>query len=159
VQPLPVWQELSETLSLIFVGRAHDSSAVHRQVIQDAGRAGSSLFEPLRRAARAGREAVLARDIDALGRSMIANTAAQAALHPDLVGADSRKVIEAAEGRGAIGWKVNGAGGHGGSVTLLTRTEEQKAALEEMLLQLDSTYRVLPIRVSTTGLEIEECDC
>jgi D-glycero-alpha-D-manno-heptose-7-phosphate kinase len=159
VQPLPVWQELSETLSLIFVGRAHDSSAVHRQVIQDAGRAGSSLFDPLRRAAGAAREAVLARDIDALGRSMIANTAAQSAVHPDLVGADSRKVIDAAEARGAIGWKVNGAGGHGGSVTLLSRTEEEKTALEEMLPQLDSRYRVLPIRVSSTGLEIEEYDC
>lgn len=156
LQPLPVWEELSRLLSLVFVGRAHDSSAVHRQMIEDAGRTGPSVFAPLRDAAEAARDAVLARDLGALGRSMIANTRAQSGLHPDLVGVDARTVIEAAAAQGAVGWKVNGAGGHGGSVTLLSLTEDRRNVLEETLEHLDPTYRVLPVRVSDTGLDIEE---
>jgi D-glycero-alpha-D-manno-heptose-7-phosphate kinase len=158
VQPLPIWDELGPLLSLVFVGQGHDSTAVHRQVIEDAGRAGPSAFDPLRHAAEAARDAVLARDLDALGQSMIANTVAQSALHPELVGVDARIVIEAAAARGAAGWKVNGAGGDGGSVTLLSRTEDEKRALERRLLGLDPAYRVLPVRISATGLDIEQSE-
>ena len=158
LQPLPVWDELSLLLSLVFVGQAHDSSAVHRQVIEDAGRTGPAAFAPLRDAAEAARDAVLARDLDALGRSMIANTRAQNALHPDLVGVDAGIVIEAAAAQGAVGWKVNGAGGNGGSVTLLSRTEGERRALEERLQHLDPAYQLLPVRVSASGLDIEESD-
>ena len=41
VYPLPIWDELSPRLTLVFLGRAHDSSAVHRQVIEDVGCRGS----------------------------------------------------------------------------------------------------------------------
>ena len=58
---------------------------------------------------------------------MIANTEAQRSLHPELVGVDARRVIEFAAAHGAIGWKVNGAGGDGGSVTILSATREAKA--------------------------------
>ena len=40
VYPLPIWEELGPRLTLVFLGRAHDSSAVHRQVIEDGGVAG-----------------------------------------------------------------------------------------------------------------------
>jgi D-glycero-alpha-D-manno-heptose-7-phosphate kinase len=156
VRPLPAWEELNRLVSLVYVGRAHDSSAVHRQIIADVGRIGPSTFAPLRDAAVAARDAVLARDLDALGRSMIANTRAQRALHPELVGSDARIVIEAAAAQGAAGWKVNGAGGNGGSVTLLSRTEDERKALDQKLQQMDPRYRLLPVRVSATGLDIEE---
>ena len=158
VRSLPVWAELSRLVSVVFLGRAHDSTAVHRQVIEDAGRTGPSTFARLRDAAEAARDAVLARDLDALGQSMIANTQAQSALHRDLVGDDARMVIEAAAAQGVVGWKVNGAGGNGGSVTFLSRTEEERTALERKLEQLDPRYRVLPVSISAAGLEIEEFD-
>ena len=50
---------------------------------------------------------------------MAANTEAQAQLHPALVGTEARRVIEIAKEHGALGYKVNGAGGEGGSLTLL----------------------------------------
>jgi D-glycero-alpha-D-manno-heptose-7-phosphate kinase len=89
---------------------------------------------------------------------MIANSQAQTGLHPDLVGADARKVIEVAAAQGAIGWKVNGAGGDGGSVTLLSRTEGERNALELRLQRLDPKFRILPVQISPSGLEIEEHD-
>ena len=154
VYPLPTWEELSPRLTLVFLGRAHDSSAVHRQVIEDVASQGSGAFSRLRDAAVAARDAVLARDLDAFGQAMIANTEAQRSLHPGLVGVDARRVIELAAAQGAIGWKVNGAGGDGGSVTILSATRETKEALEHRVTALDKRYRVLPIQVSTVGLEV-----
>jgi D-glycero-alpha-D-manno-heptose-7-phosphate kinase len=154
VYPLPTWEELSPRLTLVFLGRAHDSSAVHRQVIEDVGSRGSEVFSRLRDAAVAAREAVHAQDLDAFGHAMIANTEAQGSLHAGIVGVDARRVIELAVARGALGWKVNGAGGDGGSVTILSATRETKEALEHRVNVLDKRYRVLPIQVSTVGLEV-----
>ena len=109
-------------LSLVFVGQSHNSSDVHKQVIAELERGGSAQdkLEPIRRCAREAKEALCAGDLPRLGRSMIDNTAAQAALHPELVGVHHRAIIEIARAHHAIGWKVNGAGGEGGSITLLS---------------------------------------
>jgi D-glycero-alpha-D-manno-heptose-7-phosphate kinase len=53
---------------------------------------------------------------------MIENTEAQERLHPDLVSREARQIIEIAKHHKALGWKVNGAGGEGGSLTILTGT-------------------------------------
>jgi D-glycero-alpha-D-manno-heptose-7-phosphate kinase len=154
VHTLPAWEELSPRLTLVFLGRAHDSSGLHRRVIENVGCHGSGAFSRLRDAAVAARDAVLARDLDAFGQAMIANTEAQSSLHPALVGVDARRVIEIAAAQGAVGWKVNGAGGDGGSVTILSATREAKAALEHGVAMLDTRYRVLPIQVSSVGLQV-----
>jgi D-glycero-alpha-D-manno-heptose-7-phosphate kinase len=155
VQTLPRWDELGARLSLVFLGRAHDSSRVHRQVIDAVTRHGSGAFSRLRDAAVAAKDAVVARDLDAFGRAMIANTDAQRALHADLVGADATRVIELAAAHGAVGWKVNGAGGNGGSVTILSGSLETKLAVEQRVAELDTRYRVLPIEVSPVGLTVQ----
>jgi D-glycero-alpha-D-manno-heptose-7-phosphate kinase len=154
VHGLPAWPQLGSRLTLVFLGRAHASSSVHRQVIENVGRHGPGVFSRLRDAAVASRDAVVARDLDAFGRAMIANTAAQSSLHPELVGADAKRVIELAAAQGAVGWKVNGAGGDGGSLTLLSATPEAKAALERQVAALDTRYRVFPIQISSDGLRV-----
>jgi D-glycero-alpha-D-manno-heptose-7-phosphate kinase len=154
VYPLPTWEDLSPRLTLVFLGRAHDSSAVHRKVIEDVGSRGPRVFPLLRDAAVAARDAVLARDLDAFGRAMIANTEAQESLHPELVGVDARRVIDLSAARGAVGWKVNGAGGDGGSVTILSANQETREALDHRITALDKRYRVLPVEVSTVGLRV-----
>lgn len=50
---------------------------------------------------------------------MQANTEAQAGLHQELVSEAAWAVIDLARSCGALGWKVNGAGGPGGTVTLV----------------------------------------
>ncbi len=154
VHTLPSWAGLSARLTLVFLGRAHDSSSVHRQVIDNAASRGSEAFARLRDAAVAARDAVLDQDLGAFGQAMIANTDAQRALHPELVGLDAARVIDLAAAQGAVGWKVNGAGGDGGSVTILSGSEAAKVAIEQRVAALDSRYRVLPIEISAVGLEV-----
>jgi D-glycero-alpha-D-manno-heptose-7-phosphate kinase len=154
VLTLPAWEELGSRLTLIYLGRAHDSSSVHREVIEHVERRGSEAFARLRDAAVAARDAVVVQDLRAFGRAMIANTDAQRALHRDLVGVDAERVIETAMAQGAIGWKVNGAGGDGGSLTILSADRAAKAALEHRVDALDARYRSLPIGISSVGLQV-----
>ena len=155
VRALPAWEDLGPRLSLVFVGRAHDSSSLHVQVIKHLAGHGSEALDRLRAAAVAAREAVLARDLVRFGQAMIANTDAQQALHPALVGVDARRVIDLAAEHQAVGWKVNGAGGDGGSVTVLHPTPEGKEAFETRVGDLAPQYRTLPIELSATGLGVQ----
>ncbi len=154
VHPLPSWDALNPRLTLVFLGRPHNSSDLHRQVIEDGGDGASKALSRLRDAAGAARDAVLSKDLEGFGRAMIANTQAQESLHPALVGVDARRTIAMAMAQGAIGWKVNGAGGNGGSVTILSRSKEAKQALEHGMTALDPRYRVLPVRVSDVGFQV-----
>jgi D-glycero-alpha-D-manno-heptose-7-phosphate kinase len=154
VEPLPPWPELSARLSLVFLGRPHDSSSLHDAVIAHVRGRPSQSFDRLRAAARTAHAAVLAQDLPAFGAAMAANTDAQDALHPALVGADARRTISLARKRGALGWKVNGAGGDGGSVTFLSANPEAKVELDAQLAVTDPRYRVLPVEISAHGLRI-----
>ncbi len=155
VHTLPPWDDLGARLSLVYLGRAHDSPAVHDWVIDDARRHGSDVFSHLRAAAVAARDAVVSRDLTAFGRATIANTDAQRALHPALVGTDATAAIELASALGAIGWKVNGAGGEGGSVTIVSASPHARAEFEGSVGALDPAYRVIPIEMSPIGLRVE----
>ncbi len=150
-----IWWELERRLVLVYLGRSHASSEVHGAVIASFEREGAdkSGLEPLRRAARKGKDALYNGDFEAFGRSMIDNTNAQRALHPALVSADAEAVIELARAHGAVGWKVNGAGGAGGSLTILCGPEnEQKRSFIKAVPELDPLYQVLPLYLSRFGL-------
>ena len=153
VHRLPDWPELAALCSLVYLGAAHDSSAVHRQVIDDAGRRGPEMFAALREAALSARSAVETQDPAALGRAMVANTAAQRALHPALVGPDAERVLADAAEHGALGAKVNGAGGKGGSVTVLHPTPAARARFVDHLTT--TPYRAIPVELSSQGLHID----
>lgn len=152
--PDSLWWELERRLVLIYLGKTHSSSSVHRQVIDrlESG-ADRSALEPLRQAAWEGKEALYTGDFKAFGQCMIKNTEAQAALHPALVSDAAKRVIELAKTHGAIGWKVNGAGGEGGSLTVLCGPEsESKRSFIQEVPKLDPTFQVIPIYMSRRGL-------
>ena len=151
--------ELERQLVLIYLGRSHSSSQVHEKVIKelkDAGPAGKQL-QDLRLAAARSRDAVCAGDFRGLGQAMIANTEAQGRLHPDLVSADARRAIDIAREHGALGWKVNGAGGEGGSLTLLCGPlSPVKRAMIRDIEQESELFRNISIHLSRHGLRTWE---
>lgn len=150
-----VWWELERRLALVFLGKSHSSSEVHGRVIAgfEKENADKSALEPLRAAAHAGKNALFAGDFGAFAEAMALNTAAQKALHPALVSADAEAVIALAREHGAQGWKVNGAGGDGGSLTLLFGPEsEKKRAFIRALPGLNPAFQTIPIYLSRFGL-------
>ena len=157
--PNAVWWELERRLVLIFLGKPHSSSAVHDQVIAGLERDGaaSPRLEALRRTAERSRDALYAGDFAAFGRAMADNTAAQADLHPALVSAEAREVIALAQEYGASGWKVNGAGGAGGSITLLCgESASAQRSLLRTIIQSNPRFEPIPIYLSRFGLRVWE---
>ena len=157
--PNATWWELERRLALVYFGRSHDSSEVHTMVIRDLENAGpdSPKIQALRTTAPKSRDALFAGDFAALGQAMIENTEAQANLHPDLVSDDARSVIAIARAHGAVGWKVNGAGGKGGSLTILCGpASHAKRRMIKEIEEKNPLHRSIPIYLSRFGVRTWE---
>ncbi len=150
------WEQLELRLALVYLGKPHQSSSIHQMVIQRLEESGAAdpALEALRHAALQAVEALSRADLPALGAAMVENTAAQAELHPALVSQDARQVIAIAREYGALGWKVNGAGGEGGSLTLLGSGDAnaQRTMLQAICLS-NPQFKVIPITISREGLQ------
>jgi len=157
--PDAVWWELERRLVLIYLGRSHSSSQVHEKVIAELEGAGPDCpkLNHLRTTAGASRDALYAGDFSALGGAMVANTEAQGRLHADLIGEDAQRIIDIGRAAGAVGWKVNGAGGDGGSVTLLCdeRSHARRAMVREIEDE-DPLFRNIPVYLCRYGLRTWE---
>lgn len=158
VRPLAVppatWEALGRRVVTVYLGARHDSSAMHETVIKRlAGddRYAEKLLAPLRAAAEDAATALVAGDIAAYGDAMITNTRAQGGLHPALISSPAREIIELGRRHGAVGWKVNGAGGEGGTVSLIG--PDDPAPLLAALQRLGGVT-VLALRPSTEGARV-----
>jgi D-glycero-alpha-D-manno-heptose-7-phosphate kinase len=88
---------------------------------------------------------------------MIYNTEAQNRLHPSLISPDAETVIDIAESTGALGWKVNGAGGDGGSLTVLCGPDvDSKLEFVRLLRRANPRFEVIPTHLSLEGLRVWE---
>ncbi|MFA6561952.1 MAG: GHMP kinase [Verrucomicrobiia bacterium] len=163
VSPLPLrsdtlW-ELERRLMLVYLGSAHVSSDVHKLVIRQLESSGArdERLEGLRCEAAHAKNAMLAGDFRALGAAMKANTDWQARLHEGILSEPARQVIDLARACHAWGWKLNGAGGSGGSLTLLfgNADRDQRLFTRELAVRLPQAA-VIPVRPSLHGLRIWE---
>jgi len=149
-------KELDSRLNLVFLGKPHYSTSVHQTVIKGLVEGvGGDKLEPLRQEARRGRDALIAGDLKAFGEAMIRNTEGQANLNPALVSLKAVQVFEIAKRHGALGWKVNGAGGDGGSVTILSNGDKvaQKEMLDE-IAAMGEGVRNIGIRLDPSGMRV-----
>jgi D-glycero-alpha-D-manno-heptose-7-phosphate kinase len=159
--PNSIWWELERRLVLVYLGKSHYSSKVHEMVIRGLENAGpdSPQLVALRKTARKSRDAVYSGDFSELGQAMIENTTAQGCLHPALINEDAAQVIKIAKEHGAMGWKVNGAGGDGGSLTLLCN--ESSCTRRAMIRAIEAenpAFKCIPIYLSRSGLRTWEYD-
>ncbi len=153
--PDSIYWELEQRLLLIYIGKPHNSSETHRKVIEDFGPnpSGDSRLEALRQLALEAQAALTAGSFTDLGGVFTRNTEVQRNLHPDLVCEEFERIISIAHDYGALGCKVNGAGGDGGSVAILTRSDMfQKRAMERALKE--EGFDSLPIHLTRSGLRV-----
>jgi len=111
---------LNNGLVTVFVGQ-HNSSQTHMKVISEQENKGPDSEElvALRKIAPMAVVALRKGDTKRFGELMKKNTKAQEKLCSKLVSENHRLVIKHANRLNCLGYKVNGAGGEGGSVTLL----------------------------------------
>ena len=135
----------------IAYGPPHDSSAIHDEVIAALDAAGPSAprLEALRVLATEAGEALRTDDLARYGRALTAATEAQMALHPALVSDDARELIECARTNEALGWKVNGAGGAGGSLSVLCRDPSDRERVGAEARRLG--HQPLDLHLSAVG--------
>jgi D-glycero-alpha-D-manno-heptose-7-phosphate kinase len=158
--PVPehTWEALDRRLLLVFLG-PHRSSVVHERVIAElAARDDADTPLPaLRALAHRARDALVAGDLDDLAGAMRASTSQQAGLAPGIVSEVAGAVIDAARRAGAAGWKVNGAGGEGGSVTVLCGDRPgDRERVEQAVDAHGGAVRRIPVALSRTGLRVGE---
>lgn len=149
--PDPLVEELGARLVTVFVGE-HDSSAVHRSVIAAVHREGAShptaaaALDELAALARQSADRLGAGDLVGWGDALTAATEAQRRLQAGLVGPRHQALIELARRHGAWGWKVNGAGGSGGTLTVLTGSRRAAREYAEAAGRLGRVLPLVPAR-------------
>jgi D-glycero-alpha-D-manno-heptose-7-phosphate kinase len=155
--PVSIRVELESRLALIYLGKSHASSETHEMVIKAMEGMGpdNHYLQALRETAPKARDALIAGDFSGFGQVMIDNHEAQGDLHPKLIGPEAQRVVEIAREHGALGWKVNGAGGDGGSVTLFCsdRSDIKRTMLREIERE-NPEFQVIPINLSQEGLKV-----
>ena len=157
--PNSVWWELERRLALVYLGSAHVSSDVHQKVIRNFEQSGPD--DPrligLRAQALRAKNAALMGDFRLLGDAMNANTEWQRKMHEGIVGAKAEAVIESAQSFGCLGCKLNGAGGEGGSLTLLfSESGRSRRMFAEALPDACAEAEIIPIYLSRFGLRVWE---
>ena len=159
----PTRAELGRRLITVYLGAPHASSAVHADVIArlrpdpgagprpDPHQPHHEVLDALRAAAADAATALAAGDLEGYGRALLANTKAQAALHPALINEAARRVFALAKAAGALGWKVNGAGGAGGSASIVGPDDPHaRADLTDALTRLPGV-RLLDLSLDAAG--------
>jgi D-glycero-alpha-D-manno-heptose-7-phosphate kinase len=152
-------KELGERLSLIYLGQSHSSSAMHEEVISFLEKKGAryKIICELRALAEKAKDYLLQGALENYGKMMIENNECQRSLHEGLISEEANAVIALARKFKASGWKVNGAGGKGGSLTILGSRD---ASLRmRMIREIDSLGRgihSIPISLSPSGLTVKE---
>jgi D-glycero-alpha-D-manno-heptose-7-phosphate kinase len=145
--------ELEDRFVLVYTGRSHFSSAMHQSVIAEADLHRPD-FDDLSKAAVAGKEALLRGDLDAFAAAMNANWEAQKRLHRGITTPEIEALHTAAFQAGALGFKVNGAGG-GGTVTILAKRDHSHLVRRAAR---DLGMTVLPGMIDTSGLMVWEVE-
>ena len=153
--PDNIWWELEQRLLLTYIGKPHQSSEIHKMVIADLGNEPHKdpRLEQLRKLAYQSKDALYEGDFARLGGIFNENIKVQEALHKNLICDSFKEILSIANDFDAIGCKVNGAGGDGGSVAILTNGDmNKKRELKKALIQ--HNFQILPIYLSRRGLRI-----
>ncbi len=146
--------ELEERMFVVYLA-SRSSSEMHKRVVENYRKGDKQVhaaFDELTASAYDMCDALTSGDLDRAGALMTRNWNAQLRLHEDMSTPAIEKLRSIAEEHGAVGFKVNGAGGGGSAVILSAagREHELRSAL------LDNNAHLLPCKLNFHGLQTWE---
>lgn len=148
--------ELESRLLLVYSSQRRLSGEVHKKVIADYQTGSPDVvraMETLRETPRQAAAALYRGDFTVFAALMEQNNEAQKALHKDIETPAIRDIQSRARSAGAIGLKINGAGG-GGSVTIFCDTERRREVADAV--KAAGSYQILPFTLDHQGLRVWE---
>nr|MDO8088248.1 hypothetical protein [Candidatus Sigynarchaeum springense] len=150
-KPELAWQ-LEQQMILVYLG-SRSSSDMHLKVIENYERGEKQTvdaFDTLQACPKDMVQAVHRCDIERIGTIMSKNWAAQKALHQKITTSQIATLEQIAKVHGALGFKVNGAGG-GGSAVILSATGKEYGLKKDILA---AGFQILPFKFNFTGLQV-----
>ena len=142
---------LENQLILVYLS-SRSSNEMHKAVItnyknNDATTVNS--LEQIKDCAYEMKDAINSESLSLMGKIMNKNWKAQKNLHPSMVNPIIKKIEKLAENHGAIGFKLNGAGG-GGSATILAGIGSEYRLKRKLYKE---GFQILPIKLNLKGVQ------
>ncbi|MHA1913321.1 MAG: GHMP family kinase ATP-binding protein [Promethearchaeota archaeon] len=141
--------ELESRMFLLYLG-SRSSSNMHKSVIKNYKRGERKTlesFEIMKNCAYEMKNAVNSNDINYMGEIMNNNWEAQKNLHRLMTNQIINKAEQIAKKNGAVGFKLNGAGG-GGSATIIAEIGKEFLIKKKLTKQ---GYQILPAKLDFLG--------
>ena len=149
--------ELERRLMLVYLGKPHSSSEIHKEVIDELGEGAEEdeRIESLRALAPDAKVFLEDGDLCAYSSAMRISVDLQIAMNRHLVCMNAIEIMGiASRDMGVLGHKVNGAGGDGGTVTILTDGSiKNRLRLEG---EISKKYQIIPVTIADEGLRVWE---
>jgi D-glycero-alpha-D-manno-heptose-7-phosphate kinase len=154
--PPAAFAELGARLHTVYFGEPHASSELHDEVIErlDAGH-GEAELDRMRGAADLAARSLRSGDLTEFGVSLRIAHEAIGSMHAGLVGPSAHELEQLARVHGARGWKVNGAGGDGGSMVVLGPADAEADAAFVAALRARSGWQLVEAAVGVRGVTTE----
>jgi D-glycero-alpha-D-manno-heptose-7-phosphate kinase len=142
-------------LHTVSFGRPHASSSIHHRVIDLVERPSTPrALERIRVAARSA-AAALATDRTAdYGAALVESHEAMRSLYEGIISAEADELAAAAGACGSLGWKVNGAGGEGGSMVVLGPEDHDRNEDLVRLIARHPRWHVVDCPVDAAGVVV-----
>jgi len=143
--------QLESQLLLVYIN-SRSSDELHKAVIENYKQGDDSThnaLETIKRCAYEMKKALILDNLENMGEIMNRNWAAQKKLHPLMNNPIIQKIENISRENGAIGFKLNGAGG-GGSATILAGIGSEYN-LKKKLIQ--NELQLLPIKLDFKGVQ------
>ena len=143
--------ELESQLIIIFLS-SRSSSEIHKGVIKNftnGDKNTSEAFKIIKECAYEMKDAINSENLMQMGEVMLKNWEAQKKLHSLMVNPIIKKTEQIALKNGAIGFKLNGAGG-GGSATILAGMGSEYKLKKTFT---ENFFQILPVKLDFMGVQ------
>jgi len=147
--------ELQRRLHTVYLGSPHASSALHDEVIARLETQRAPCLDDMRTAAMAAAAALAGGDLDAYGAALSTHHEAVRTMHSGLIGRDAIELVALASSFGASGWKVNGAGGEGGSMVVLGPSDAAANTALRAAITARSGWHMIQAALGADGVRVE----